>query len=147
MTLSASLTDIGFITWKGSTATANPDEFVFDGFHHIGAEDNPETGESALDQEMDQLEDDLKALARFKNEEDSRRTQSLTTTLNIGGEYSVLNRIIKNVSRVQNNCYAEIVMPRRILPYLKAVKVECRTTSTLEIVMPRRILSYSKAAS
>lgn len=94
LTLSASLTDIGFITWKGSTATANPDEFIFDGFHHIGAEDNPETGESALDQEMDQLEDDLKALARFKNEEDSRRTQSLTTTLNIGGEYSVLNRKI-----------------------------------------------------
>ena len=94
-TVSAALLDLGFISWKeNARAESSGQPFVFDGFHHIGAEDNPETGESALDQEMDQLEDDLKALARFKNEEDSRRTQSLTTTLNIGGEYSILNRKI-----------------------------------------------------
>ena len=43
LTLSASLTDIGFITWKGSTATANPDEFVFDGL------EDRSTGVTTLD--------------------------------------------------------------------------------------------------
>lgn len=94
LTLSASLTDIGFISWKGSDASVDPDEFVFDGFHHLGAEDDPVTGESALDQETDQLEEDLKDLVRFRNETDARQTQSLSTTLNIGGEYSLLNNKI-----------------------------------------------------
>lgn len=91
LTLSAALTDIGFITWKGSEATANPDAFVFDGFHHLGAEDDPVTGESALDQETDQLEEDLKGLIRFQNNQSAKSTKSLTTTLNVGGEYSILS--------------------------------------------------------
>lgn len=94
LTLSASLTDIGFISWNGANATVNPDAFVYDGFHHIGAEDDPITGESALDQEADQLEEDLKKLIRFQNEEKAKSTQSLATTLNIGAEYSILNNKI-----------------------------------------------------
>ena len=91
LTLSAALTDIGFISWKGAEAKANPDPFIFDGFHHFGAEDDPVTGESQLDQETDQLEEDLKNLVRFQNNQDSKSTRSLTTTLNIGGEYSILS--------------------------------------------------------
>ncbi len=91
LTLSAALTDIGFVTWKGAEATANPDPFVFDGFHHFGAEDDPITGESPLDKETDQIEEDLKSLTRFDNNQDSKSTRSLTTTLNIGGEYSILS--------------------------------------------------------
>lgn len=91
LTLSASLTDIGFLAWKGSNAVIDPSEFEFDGFHHLGAEDDPTTGESALDKETDQLEEDLKELVRFRNEADATKQQSLTTTLNVGGEYSILN--------------------------------------------------------
>lgn len=94
LTLSASLTDIGFIAWKGAEATVNPEAFVFDGFHHLGAEDDPETGESPLDREADKLEEDLKELIRFRNEENAGNTQSLATTLNIGGEYSILGNKI-----------------------------------------------------
>ena len=90
LTLSASLTDIGFISWKGANAIVNPDAFVYDGFHHIGAEDDPITGDSALDQEADQLEEDLKKLIRFHNEEKAKNTQSLATTLNLGAEYRIL---------------------------------------------------------
>ena len=94
LTLSAALTDIGFVTWKGAEATANPDPFVFDGFHHFGAEDDPITGESALDKETDQLEEDLKNLIRFQNNQEAKSTRSLTTTLNVGGEYSLLSNKI-----------------------------------------------------
>ena len=94
LTLSAALTDIGFISWKGAEALANPEPFVFDGFHHIGAEDDPATRESALDKETDQLEEDLKNLIRFQNNQEAKSTRSLTTTLNVGGEYSLLSNKI-----------------------------------------------------
>ena len=91
LTLSAALTDIGFISWKGSEAVAKPDPFVFDGFHHFGAEDDPATGESELDKETDQIQEDLKNLVRFNDNGSTKATTSLTTTLNIGGEYSILS--------------------------------------------------------
>lgn len=94
LTLSASLTDIGFISWKGQRARLNPEPFVYNGFSHIGAEDDPATGESAFDQEVDQIEDDLKALARFEQETSDSHLQSLATTLNVGAEYRILNEKI-----------------------------------------------------
>lgn len=94
LTLSAALTDIGFIAWSGNKATLTNKSFDFDGFHHIGAEDDDVTGESALDIESDQLEDDLKELVRFDHSESASSTQSLATTLNIGAEYSILKNKI-----------------------------------------------------
>ena len=41
LVLSASLTDVGFVAWKGSNASVNPDEFVYDGFHHLVAKRIP----------------------------------------------------------------------------------------------------------
>ena len=90
LVLSASLTDVGFVAWKGSNASVNPDEFVYDGFHHLVAEKDPD-GSSALSREGDQLEEDLRKLVRFQNETGASRTQSLQTMLNLAGEYSILN--------------------------------------------------------
>ncbi len=88
LTLSASLTDIGFISWKGAQNTLLPDAFVFDGFHHILSD-----GTSGMDfsSETDQLKEDLRSLLRFEGETKANRTQSLRTTLNVAGEYSLLN--------------------------------------------------------
>lgn len=88
--LSASLTDLGFISWSGSNSTLNPDEFVYDGFHHIGAEKD-DSGESDLSRECDQLEEDLRQLVRFNNEENVTKTQSLASTLTLAGEYRTAN--------------------------------------------------------
>lgn len=90
LVLSASLTDVGFVAWKGSNASVDPDEFVYDGFHHLVAEKDPD-GSSALSREGDQLEEDLRKLVRFQNETGASRTQSLQTMLNLAGEYSILN--------------------------------------------------------
>ena len=73
LVLSASLTDVGFVAWKGSNASVNPDEFVYDGFHHLVAEKDPD-GSSALSREGDQLEEDLRKLVRFQNETGASRT-------------------------------------------------------------------------
>ena len=90
LTLSAAITDIGFISWSGSKAALVDKAFDFDGFHHLVAEDDPQTGESALDCEGDQIEDDLRELVRFQHSESDSKSESLATTLNIGVEYSIL---------------------------------------------------------
>lgn len=88
--VSASLTDIGFVSWNGSEAAVDNKEFVYDGFHHLVPEKDPVTGESPLKQEADQLEEDLKELIRFGKETAASQMQSLPTTLRVGGEYGVL---------------------------------------------------------
>lgn len=93
LTVSASLTDLGFMSWKGTEAFVNPDEFIFDGFQHLAAEKDPD-GDSALKREGDQLEEDLRKLARFEQTEDGGKTESLATTLRVGAEYAILNNKI-----------------------------------------------------
>lgn len=90
LTLSAALTDLGFISWKGEKASLNPDEFVYDGFHHLVAEKD-ENGDSQLKQEGDQLEEDAKKLVRFDTETSASSLQSLMTTLNLAAQYNILN--------------------------------------------------------
>lgn len=91
LTLSASLTDIGFIHWKGDMNTLDPVPFYFDGFHHILSDEDEDGGASEISGEVDQLEEDLKALLHFQGESSAKRTQMLRTTLNLAGEYSILN--------------------------------------------------------
>lgn len=93
LTLSAAITDIGFISWKGEEALANPEPFVFDGFTNIGGDD-PITGESSVDSEVDQIKEDLKGLTRFSKEQKVNKSQTLTTTLNVGAEYGILDNKI-----------------------------------------------------
>jgi hypothetical protein len=94
LTLSASLLDIGFISWSNATEmNATPEPFVFDGFQHIGAEDK-DNGDNAFDDEKDRLEDDLKALYKFRKKGEGSQTKSLRTTMNIAAEYGLLNNKI-----------------------------------------------------
>ncbi len=94
LTLSAAVTDIGFINWRGDKAQLINKSFDYDGFHHLVAEDDPDTGESALNRESDQLEDDLRELIRFERQNSTSVTQSLSTTINIAAEYSILRNKI-----------------------------------------------------
>ncbi len=102
LSLSASLTDIGFISWKGAQNTLLPDAFVFDGFHHILSD-----GTSGVDfsSETDQLKEDLRSLLRFEGETKANRTQSLRTTLNVAGEYSLLNDKI-GIGLLSSTCFS-----------------------------------------
>lgn len=88
--LSLSVIDLGFISWKGNKAELIDKAFEYDGFHHLVAQDDPETGKSALNQESDQLEDDLRELIRFQRQTSASKTQSLATTINLGVKYRVL---------------------------------------------------------
>lgn len=95
LTLSAALTDIGFMRWNNLTrAETDPDKgFIYTGFDNIGAEDD-ENGDNPFDQKADQLGDDLKALTKFYQSDTRSVANSLRTTLRVGAEYAVLNNAI-----------------------------------------------------
>lgn len=95
LTLSAALTDIGFMRWNNLTrAETDPNkEFRFSGFDNIGAEDD-ENGDNPFDQKADQLGDDLKALTKFYQSDTRSVSNSLRTTLRVGAEYAVLDNAI-----------------------------------------------------
>lgn len=92
--VSAAVVDMGFVRWKGCRSSLVGDEFVFDGFHNLGAENAPGTHQSAWDDELDQIQDDLKNLVRFEEGTEDFRIKTLASTLNIGVEYGVLNNKI-----------------------------------------------------
>lgn len=95
LTLSAALTDIGFMRWNNLTrAETDPNkEFRYTGFDNIGAEDD-ENGDNPFDQQADQLGDDLKALTKFYKSDTQSVSNSLRTTLRVGAEYAVLDNAI-----------------------------------------------------
>lgn len=95
LTLSASLTDIGFMRWNNLTrAETDPNkEFVYTGFDNIGAEDD-ENGDNPFEQKADQLGEDLKAMTKFYKTDTQSVGNSLRTTLRVGAEYCVLDNAI-----------------------------------------------------
>ena len=95
LTLSAALTDIGFMRWNNLTrAETDPDKgFIYTGFDNIGAEDD-ENGDNPFDQKADQLGEDLKALTKFYQSDTRSVSNSLRTTLRVGAEYAVLDNAI-----------------------------------------------------
>lgn len=95
LTLSAALTDIGFMRWNNLTrAETDPTkEFQFSGFDNIGAKDD-ENGDNPFKKEADQLGEDLKALTKFYKTDARSVSNSLRTTLRVGAEYAVLDNAI-----------------------------------------------------
>lgn len=88
LTLSAALVDLGFVSWKNvlKGETRN-DEYVFDGFDNLNVDND-----DAIDDELDKISDEFESWAHFyEAEAPSHRSSALQTTLNIGGEYSILN--------------------------------------------------------
>lgn len=85
-TVSASLLDLGFISWSNDMKAVNRAEsFEFDGFHDVSVTDKH--GEE-IDVKADRYGDQLADFANLKDEGDQGgRTTGIGATLNIGCEY------------------------------------------------------------
>jgi len=89
LTLSASVLDLGFISWNNNLkgATRNNEPFVFDGFTNIAVD--PEDGDpNDIDTQFDNIKDDLEAMTKFYDKGKVNRTTMLATTINVGAEYN-----------------------------------------------------------
>ena len=97
--VSAAITNIGFISWNKNLRGVTPDgEIIYDGFTGIGSDDyTDELGESrnTFDDQVDDLTDDLEALAKFnEGKAPSKRKVWLAPTLTVGAEYQLLRNHI-----------------------------------------------------
>lgn len=84
-TVSLGVTDLGFIKWDGNiSAQTNAEPFRFSGFNDVGDGD--------INGQLDDLQNQLKDLILFypNNQAQSSRTSALKATINIGGEYEIV---------------------------------------------------------
>lgn len=93
ITLSASVLDLGFIRWgkDSNVHGAASGNYKFDGFDMEVEGGNGSKPKPSLSEQFDGLTEDLQDLFRFRQQNPQARTTRLRTTLNIGGEYEMLD--------------------------------------------------------
>lgn len=88
LTLSASLLDLGFISWNHTVKLGNDGStpFEFDGFNNIVVNDDDD--DNSLSNQIDRIGDDLEDMFKFyDNGVTNKRTTALNATMNIGAQY------------------------------------------------------------
>jgi hypothetical protein len=82
---SATLTDLGFISWNNTLQASSRGTYQFDGFDEFYAGGNGEK----IGTQFEQIGDDLEELFSLYDDGKGSKTTALSTTLNLGGEYTL----------------------------------------------------------
>ncbi len=88
LTVSAGLTDLGFISWNKARHASSRGDYTFDGFSDIYA-GGTDTGDNKLGDQFERLGDDLEELFSVYDDGEKSATQALAATLNAGAEYTL----------------------------------------------------------
>lgn len=88
LTLSAAITDLGFISWRNTHHASSQGDYTFDGFNNIYIGGDKEHTEDIEDQ-FDQIGDDLEEMFSVYDDGTKTATQALAATLNVGAEYKL----------------------------------------------------------
>lgn len=88
LTLSASVTDLGFISWSGVQQASSQGQWEFDGFENIYAGSN-NTGDNKLGDQFDALGDDLENVFSIYDDGKGSASNALAATINVGAEYTL----------------------------------------------------------
>ena len=89
LTVSAALLDFGFLSW-GNVVSAHTDNepWTFDGFEKIAIND-PESS-TTIDKQIEAIGEAFKDfIVLYKDEQNGRRLEMLSATLNVGAEYKM----------------------------------------------------------
>ena len=88
LTVSAAITDLGFISWKNTHHASSQGDYTFDGFENIYVGgDNGEAGD--IDDQFEKLGDDLEEMFSVYDDGTKTASQALAATLNVGAEYKL----------------------------------------------------------
>lgn len=89
--VSASVTDLGFISWFDAYQASNAESWTFDGFKNPIYCGGTDTGNNKLDDQMDALTDDLENLLPLYEDATPKKTdtRALAATINLGAEYTL----------------------------------------------------------
>ena len=88
LTLSAAITDLGFISWKTTHHASSQGDYTFDGFNNIYIGSDKDQTED-IDDQFDQIGDDLEEMFSVYDDGTKTATQALAATLNVGAEYKL----------------------------------------------------------
>lgn len=88
LTLSAAITDLGFISWKNTHHASSQGDYTFDGFNNIYIGSDKDQTED-IDDQFDQIGDDLEEMFSVYDDGTKTVTQALAATLNVGAEYKL----------------------------------------------------------
>lgn len=87
--LSASLTDLGFISWGKTQQASSTGDYTFDGFEDIYAGSGNSGDGNKLGDQFESLGDDLEEMFSVYDDGEGSATQALAATLNVGAEYTL----------------------------------------------------------
>lgn len=87
LTLSASLTDLGFITWSKTNVGVSQGSYTFDGFNNPIYVNGTNNGTNKLKDQSDALGDDLEKMFSVYDQGRKSKTTALAATFNLGAEY------------------------------------------------------------
>ena len=87
LTVSAAITDLGFISWSNNIQASNhQDTFTFNGFHDISA--NEDRDPNTFDKQADDYSDQIADFANLQNDGDQgSASDMLAATVRVGAEY------------------------------------------------------------
>lgn len=88
LTLSAAITDLGFISWKNTHHASSQGDYTFDGFDNIYIGSDKDQTED-IDDQFDQIGDDLEEMFSVYDDGTKTATQALAATVNVGAEYKL----------------------------------------------------------
>lgn len=89
LTLSASLTDLGFITWSKTNTAASEGTYTFDGFDNPIYINSGDKENNKLSNQSKALEKDLDKMFSVYDEGQTSKTTALAATFNFGAEYAM----------------------------------------------------------
>jgi len=92
LSLSASVTDLGFMSWDCAVAGADNKQFRFDGFEQLEMHPrNDKYAENAgnLEDQWGDTQDDLEAAFKLDVKDDARKMTGIGATLHLGAEYKL----------------------------------------------------------
>ena len=89
LTVSGSLTDLGFISWnKTANGYINPDDpYIFKGFDNLGI--HTDSQNKTLHEQFQDQKDDLEDFFTLRNGGEKSKTTGIGATLNLAGEYKM----------------------------------------------------------
>lgn len=88
LTVSAGLTDLGFINWKKTQQASSSGDYTFDGFENIYT-GGTNTGDNKIGDQFEAMGDDLEEMFAVYDDGETSASQALAATVNVGAEYTL----------------------------------------------------------
>lgn len=89
ITLSAAVTDLGFIGWSKTKAASSQGDYTFDGFEDIYVKGDEAQETNKIGDQFDRLGDDLEEMFSVYDDGEESVSQMLAATINVGAEYTL----------------------------------------------------------